>query len=474
MSRPEIRVRMYSHLLGDCFLLTIGNPRTARAKRAHILIDCGILQQVPREAAIMKAVAADIARTVEGRLDLVVVTHEHHDHICGFRHGRKALVDEMIIDRLWLAWTEKRGDPQADLLRDKIVKAKDTVYHLAEAAAVAGVNVTANIEHFNGPMSPHTGELEIREIIPSLIARATKTGKVEYLEPGQLRKTPGPVGANTFVLGPSRLAMRLIKSRPTEGPNKETYLAGNFELSLDDRYASAQSLEDALDPSGPTPFSPMYEISPSEVTKDSQNALQWLWKSYLCDDQLWRNIDTAWLGAAGPLALKLDHDTNNTSLVLAFEVEPGGDVLLFAGDAQVGNWLSWHDQTYPSTIPGAPNITATDLLNRTALYKVGHHASHNATLDKLGLSLMIHPGLVAMIPVVEAEARRKKNGKAVHRGWDMPYSELLTNLLTRTKGRVLRGDATPGKNAIGDMVCSDANFLGRVRTTDLYIEYLLP
>ena len=55
---------------------------------------------------------------------------------------------------------------------------------------------------------------------------------------------------------------------------------------------------------------------------------------------------------------------------------------------------------------------------------------------------MTHADLVAMIPVVEAEARRKKNGKAVHRGWDMPYPELLRQLLLRTSGRVLRGDAS--------------------------------
>jgi hypothetical protein len=316
--------------------------------------------------------------------------------------------------------------------------------------------------------------LEIGEIIPSLIARATETGKVDYLEPGQVVKTPGPISLNAFVLGPPRREDRLLKSRPSGGPGKETYLESDFRLSLEERYSLAHSLEDALDPTGPMPFSRIYGISPSAVTKDSRSILQWLWRKYNSEEQAWRNIDTAWLGAAGPLALKLDHDTNNTSLVLAFEAEPGGNVLLFAADAQVGNWLSWHDRTYPSTTPGAANVTASDLLQRTVLYKVGHHASHNATLDKLGLAQMSHRELVAMISVVEAEARRKKNGKRVHRGWDMPYSELLTNLLTRTNGRVLRGDAQPGENARGEILCDDAEFLARVTTTELYVEYLLP
>jgi hypothetical protein len=59
--------------------------------------------------------------------------------------------------------------------------------------------------------------------------------------------------------------------------------------------------------------------------------------------------------------------------VLAFELGKGGKVLLFAADAQRGNWISWKD--------GDQTITATDLLDRTVVYKVGHHGSHNATLN---------------------------------------------------------------------------------------------
>lgn len=42
------------------------------------------------------------------------------------------------------------------------------------------------------------------------------------------------------------------------------------------------------------------------------------------------------------MALMLDSATNNTSLVLGIELDPG-EVLIFAADAQVGNWLSWQD-----------------------------------------------------------------------------------------------------------------------------------
>src|SRR5207302_1593020 len=96
----------------------------------------------------------------------------------------------------------------------------------------------------------------------------------------------------------------------------------------------------------------------------------------------WRRIDEDWLGASGEVALQLDSDTNNTSLVLAIEVAEDGGVILLTGDAQVGNWLSWSEVAFyvPSSKGGTRTVTADDLLARTVLYKVGHHGSHNATL----------------------------------------------------------------------------------------------
>lgn len=482
MARPRVTVRMYKKILGDSFLLTIGEPTAPREQRIHILIDCGVLQRVPDEAKLIQAVADDIVQTTGGRLDLLVITHEHWDHISGFTHARPALVDNMQIDNLWLAWTERRGDGQADALRDRSEKAKIVVSAAAAFAARSGANVTASIENFNGPVAKNGKKLVVTDIIPALIKRAKHT---DYLEPGEILDTPGTHSLRAHVLGPPRNSARLTKEKPSAGDAKETYVAANFELALEARYAVSASLTDAMDVDGPTPFAGHYSIPYNNVenaTSDADETAAWLRERYLSKDQEWRNVDLAWLGAAGALALKLDSDTNNTSLVLALELEQGGDVLLFAGDAQVGNWLSWHDQNYPSTVEGSakppvangPKVSARDLLARTVLYKVGHHASHNATLHKQGLALMTHSDLVAMIPVVEAEARRKKNGKSVHRGWDMPYPELLRRLMEQTSGRVLRGDAEPGSTPKGKRIPVDDAFLARVKSTDLFLEYSLP
>ncbi|MET0179108.1 MAG: MBL fold metallo-hydrolase, partial [Novosphingobium sp.] len=97
---------MYCKLLGDCFLITV---TPIEGPRAHILIDCGVLQGTPGGGERMKAVAADIAATCrdDGRdtLDLAVVTHEHWDHVSGFRFADEIFA-ELGFDQLWLAWTE--------------------------------------------------------------------------------------------------------------------------------------------------------------------------------------------------------------------------------------------------------------------------------------------------------------------------------------------------------------------------------
>ncbi len=145
----------------------------------------------------------------------------------------------------------------------------------------------------------------------------------------------------------------------------------------------------------------------------------------------WRSVDDAWLDSSSELALALDGATNNTSLVLAIELA-GGDVLLFAGDAQVGNWESWQDLSW--TVDGK-SVTGPDLLKRSIFYKVGHHGSHNATLKKDGLELMTNLHIAA-IPVDHEMAVKKHWGR-------MPLPELVTALGTKTGGKVVRIDQGP-------------------------------
>jgi hypothetical protein len=217
------------------------------------------------------------------------------------------------------------------------------------------------------------------------------------------------------------------------------------------------------------PFSAEHRIAPTipeplnpSLTKRNPyfaGIQQFVADTYDRPDQAWRRIDYDWLSGFGQLALDLDNDTNNTSLVLAFEFEKTNEVLLFVGDAQVGNWQSWGKVEF--TVPGrATPMPALDLLGRTVFYKVGHHCSHNATLRTGGLELMNRDDLVAFIPL-DQETASKQGTK----GWDMPAHPLFKALNEKAVKRVVISD-------LKEKLTPEATSAGVV-ATDTYIDYFL-
>ena len=168
----------------------------------------------------------------------------------------------------------------------------------------------------------------------------------------------------------------------------------------------------------------------------------------------------------------MENYTNPPRLALAFELPNSRQVLLFAADAQVGNWLSWFDQDYPTT--DNRTVKAAELLANTVLYKVGHHGSHNATLREQGLELMTHPELVAMLPVEKEAVERLGYG-------EMPLISLLKELDKRTEGRILHldkkwtGGKAPGTWKAGMVkarLASEA-FQAGAEKRPLYMEYTI-
>jgi hypothetical protein len=466
---------MYRHLLGDCFLVRVAGED---GRTSHILIDCGLLQGVQPLPGVdgktyMTKVAQDIAETTGGKIDLLVITHEHWDHIGGFSQAKDILLDpeRMEYRAIWMAWTEDPGDPDAKRLRDGIESRKMALARFplafglnadADAAGTAADQsqapdskkllnlkaLTEDLYNFIGPLEldPNAfgvtpkGRLTGARIMEALKSR----GPVTFLSPGKTHQTPGPVSLPVAVLGPPRATSRLFKDLPSRGENKETYFGEEF-LAFSLIGAAANGDPGKIDTN--TPFPPRVAgpiCAPDEDDLQSWaeatgTTREWLFNRYFAEEddtgtnQRHRQIDSDWTLAASSLALKLDSDTNNTSLVLAFRL-PDDTFLLFAADAQVGNWLSWHDQTY--LFDGdEKTLTAGDILAQTRLYKVGHHGSHNATLRAKGLELMTHPDLVAMVSTIEEVAKEQGT-----RGWKMPDPDVKAALLNRCNGRVIRGD----------------------------------
>src|SRR5882672_10401963 len=106
---PAARVRMFRQGLGDCFLVTLN---VGGNRERNILIDCGTLGNKSNQYNI-ESIADYIDDTLgkTGRIDVVIATHEHRDHLSGFDGQMKRLKDR--VDRVWLAWTENPKDPDA-------------------------------------------------------------------------------------------------------------------------------------------------------------------------------------------------------------------------------------------------------------------------------------------------------------------------------------------------------------------------
>src|SRR5262249_30825870 len=152
-------------------------------------------------------------------------------------------------------------------------------------------------------------------------------------------------------------------------------------------------------------------------------------------------------------------------LVLGFELSPSGRVLLFPGDAQVGNWLSWAGREWQIKQGGETRkVTTSDLLARTVLYKVGHHGSHNATLRDLGLELMSSRELTALLPVDRTTAKKKD--------WKMPFPSLYRRLQEKTNGRILDLESGLPEQPINDRNDVEwERFLARTEVRPEWIDY---
>ena len=360
----QIRVRMYRVGFGDCFLLTFPGPR-------HVLVDCGVHSQGNIDT--LAEAVAHLAQETEGKLDIVVATHVHQDHISGFA-SCAATFAPFQVKEVWLPWTEDPGDESAARLKRK------------HAAMVR--QLTAHFQAVDGARyAPARAALE--NLAPNQAALATLRGwpgaTVRYLEAGKhLEKPAGIPELQVKVLGPPRSADFLSKMDP---PEAQRYLA-----LQDGQPVVVNALH---------PFPAKWQGGDGPRLRDR-------------DRKLLEAI------AAGPnegLAFALDQAVNNTSVVAAFLYR--GQCLLFAGDAQYGNWKFWLE-----------GEGAGELLARVNFYKVSHHGSLNAT-PKGALEKMSGERFAAMV-------------STQNRPWpSIPYPKLMDALGRRCARRVLRSDSIP-------------------------------
>jgi hypothetical protein len=442
-------VRMYRIGTGDCFAIKFFSGAT---ETFTMMIDCGAWSG---DKAVFDTHVKDLKAYLNDKVDVLVVTHEHKDHVLGFERCADLFTKNFTVGKIWMSWAEKDGDDVVEDWKKDIGQKKkalaaasqklSTAVHApgfeAEMRALhrgperlmahqrfsAVLNDFADLQMSLDNNGLYAGPLAGMKIVKEKIANGGNGAPtIEYWAPGQvIENIAGLEGVRIYVLGPPQDRASIAREDSSE--EGETY-HHNKDLAKDNAFAAAVNALDAASTASLLPF----DVSHEALSDDPIRA------RYTSDS--WRNIDYDWLLNAGSLALRINTGLNNLSLALAIEFEKSGRVMLFPGDAEYGSWASWHaikwkEKGRGKHDDGTPKHLTEDLLNRTVFYKVAHHLSHNGTAKRGGLEMMTHDDLAAMATL---------DYGVISGTWKntMPNRAILADLVSQTRGRlmVLRDD----------------------------------
>lgn len=354
-ARPQrVSVRAYQVGFGDCFLLSFSYQRALPDGRneRHVMLDFGSTRWPKHSATRYTDIAQSIAERTGGKLDALVITHRHKDHLAGFADDQAAAtiaaLEPALVVRPWteipddaVGETAGRGE-RSRRFAASLASAQEFAFEVGRAIAPDDRRDVAR-----GLSAMAAEQVANKEAIDRIdaIAAAARL-RARYLHAGQASGIDRLIpGVRVGVLGPPTLEQwpQVAGQREDDEEywiNQRGLLARMLAAAgagADIEAAAAHAEELAPDP-GPVRWL-------VEKMRD-QHA-----------HSLLRIVRT------------LDDALNNTSVILLFEA--GDRRLLFPGDAQIENW------SYALTSPKATKLRQE--LPAVDLYKVGHHGSRNAT-----------------------------------------------------------------------------------------------
>src|SRR5215217_5276026 len=206
----EVLVRMYGQGLGDCFLLAF--PRAGQqdgARPVYVVIDCGVIGGTPDGPARMKRIVEDIKLTTldpklteergkpTGHIDVLAISHEHWDHLSGFVQAEEEW-NQIEVDTIWTAWTEKPEPGLPEVLRKIVKKQQQALAQIADRAARFGLSeqhetVLGLMAFLNDATTDGLpfGAREVKGTGDAFdIAQGRARAKL-FCEPGEVHRVPG-------------------------------------------------------------------------------------------------------------------------------------------------------------------------------------------------------------------------------------------------------------------------------------------
>jgi beta-lactamase superfamily II metal-dependent hydrolase len=384
--KSELRVRMYRVGFGDFFLVTVPTDNGPQ----HILIDCGVTPGKTKKGDIgtIKDAVAHMAKETGKKLALIIVTHRHQDHIIGFSRSAE-IYQDFKVDAVWMSIWETEYDPK----EKKEKKTRSLAFDFQEELSALALGMQQHLA-MAGSDSPDTDEVaailenatgvDQADLAAAGGRGAAKKGKgggtnaasltflktglgiePEYYAKGDAPKLPAGLrnaGLTAEILGPPPID------------------AVDFMKLMNLKKNVGQFLGEANDGSGQKfePFDPKCCVAASAYPASAFH--EWERSSR---DAPAAAMEAA-IQAAQPTLLftaakTLDNFLNNQSLVVLFTFNR--KKLLFAGDAQGGNWEYWMYGGTPTKAPSVDELEkdSKELLGQLDFYKMGHHGSTNAT-----------------------------------------------------------------------------------------------